>query len=240
CIKGKLPAKKYYVHNIFSNFKKTENKADFNGNLEGKRVIDIGSGPTIYAIISASRCFEEIVLSDIADGNRREIEKWLKNEKGCFNWRPIIQFVCELEGRSRSPEEVERRLRKIVKQVLRCDVLLENPFHPLKVEPADCVLSSLCLEAACKDQGTYRRVLRSIAALLNPGGVLVLLGVLDQSYYREGKQTFSTLALSQSAIEEMLTDQGFTIKQVETLPATEKQKKSCDGNAFFYLFAQKK
>ena len=69
------------------------------GNLKGKRLIDIGCGPTIYGIISASKCFEEIVMSDIADGNRREIEKWLRNEEGCFNWRPIIQFVCELEGR---------------------------------------------------------------------------------------------------------------------------------------------
>ena len=69
------------------------------GNLKGKKLIEIGSGPTIYGLISASKYFEEMVVSDFTDSNRREIEMWLRNEEGCFDWRPVIQLVCELEGR---------------------------------------------------------------------------------------------------------------------------------------------
>ncbi|XP_064158166.1 nicotinamide N-methyltransferase-like isoform X2 [Anguilla rostrata] len=208
------------------------------GNIKGKKLIDIGCGPTIHGIISASKCFEEIVVSDFTDSNRREIEKWLRNEEGCFDWRPTIEFVCELEG-GRSPEEVEQRLRQIVKQVRRCDVRQENPFHPLTMEPADCILSSLCLEAACKDLETYRRALRSIAALLKPGGVLVLIGVLNESFYFVGQEKFSCLVLSQSFIEETLRNLGFSIKHVNTQHAKETDKVYSDAEAFFHLVAQK-
>ncbi|KAJ8378595.1 hypothetical protein AAFF_G00238070 [Aldrovandia affinis] len=117
----------------------------------------------IHSLISACVYFEEIVVSDFTDSNCREIERWLRKEGSCFDWNPIIQFVCDLEGKSRSPEEVEQWLRQTVKQVLKCDVQLTNPFHPLTVELADCLTASLCLEAACQNLEMYR------CALQRPG-----------------------------------------------------------------------
>ncbi|KAF5905462.1 nicotinamide N-methyltransferase-like, partial [Clarias magur] len=67
--------------------------------IKGRRLIDVGSGPTIHAVISACEHFDELVLSDFADRNREEIEKWLKNEEGCFDWKPIIEYVCKLDGK---------------------------------------------------------------------------------------------------------------------------------------------
>lgn len=59
----------------------------------------MGSGPTIHSVLSACEYYDEIVLSDFAYNNRREIEKWLKNQEGCLDWKPILQHVCELEGK---------------------------------------------------------------------------------------------------------------------------------------------
>ncbi|KAJ8368554.1 hypothetical protein SKAU_G00085820 [Synaphobranchus kaupii] len=167
-----------------------------------------------------------------------KIEDWLNKEEGCFDWSPTIQFVCELEGRSRSPEEVEQRLRQIVKQVLRCDVRQENPFHPLTMEPADRILSSFCLDSACEDLETYRRALQSIAALLKPGGALVLFGVFNASFYFVGHQRVFCLVLSQSLLE-ALRDLGFSIKQVNILPGKESQKVLFDAEEMYHLVAQK-
>ncbi|XP_035242317.1 nicotinamide N-methyltransferase-like [Anguilla anguilla] len=215
------------------------NETFSSGNIKGKKLIDIGCGPTIHGLISASKCFEEIVVSDFTDSNRREIEKWLRNEEGCFDWRPTIEFVCELEGGSRSPEEVEQRLRQIVKQVRRCDVRQENPFHPLTMEPADCILSSFCLEAACKDLETYRRALGSTVALLKPGGVLVLISALNASFYFVGQEKFSCLFLSESFIKETLRNLGFSVKQANSVHTKETNKGFYDAEAVFYLVAQK-
>lgn len=59
----------------------------------------MGSGPTIHSVLSACQYYEEIVLSDFVDSNRKEIEKWLKNQDGCLDWKAILQYVCELEGK---------------------------------------------------------------------------------------------------------------------------------------------
>ncbi len=73
--------------------------------------------------------------------------------------------------------DLEATLKQRVKKVLKCDVRLENPFYPHTLEPADCVITSLCLEAACKDIQTYCRALHGLTELLRPGGLLVMIGV---------------------------------------------------------------
>ena len=47
------------------------------GGLEGKLLIDIGSGPTIYQFLSACESFQEIIATDYTDKNLQELEKWL-------------------------------------------------------------------------------------------------------------------------------------------------------------------
>lgn len=68
------------------------------GGLKGKLLIDIGSGPSIYQLLSACESFEEIIATDYTDKNRLELEKWLKKIPGAFDWSPVVKYVCELEG----------------------------------------------------------------------------------------------------------------------------------------------
>lgn len=68
------------------------------GGVKGDLLIDIGSGPTIYQLLSACESFKEIVVSDYTDQNLRELQKWLKKEPGAFDWSPVVTYVCDLEG----------------------------------------------------------------------------------------------------------------------------------------------
>lgn len=68
------------------------------GGVGGDILIDIGTGPTIYQLLSACEVFREIIVSDYTDQNLREVEKWLKEEPGAYDWSPVVQYVCELEG----------------------------------------------------------------------------------------------------------------------------------------------
>ncbi|MCJ8747925.1 hypothetical protein PDJAM_G00158960 [Pangasius djambal] len=208
------------------------------GQYKGQRLIEVGSGPTIHTVISACEHFDELVLSDFVDRNREEIKKWIKNEEGCFDWKPLIDYVCEMDGRSSS--DVEVKLRQRVKEVLKCDVLSENPFHPESVEPADCVITSLCLEAASKDLQTYRNALRRVAKLLRPGGALVMLGVLGETFYYIDKIRFSCLQLSKANVEDVLRNLDFTVQEFNIFPAQDQEKnRVSDFEAFFYLVALK-
>ncbi|KAF1411510.1 Nicotinamide N-methyltransferase, partial [Spheniscus magellanicus] len=199
--------------------------------LRGDTLIDVGCGPTIYQLLSACERFREVIASDYADQNRRELEKWLKNEAGAFDWRPVVKYVCELEGDRRGwlptalpPTtaykwaEKEEKLRKKVRQVLKCDVTKANPVDPASLPPADCVLSTLCLEAACKDPATFRSALRNVGALVKLGGYLVMVTVLRETYYAFNEQVFSCLCLERNEAEEAVEGAGFDVKFSEVQP----------------------
>ncbi|XP_007259099.2 nicotinamide N-methyltransferase [Astyanax mexicanus] len=208
------------------------------GKYSGQKLVEVGSGPTIHSIISASEHFQEITLSDYAERNLEEIQKWLRNEEGCFNWNPVIEYICKLE--KKSPSEVEAKIRQRVKHILKCDVRLENPFHPENLKPADCVITSLCLEAACKDMQAYKKALAGLASLLRPNGALVMVGVLGESFYVVNQTRFSCLPLTEQNIKEYLKDVGFTVHEFEIFsgPKPENNEVS-DYEAVFQLVALK-
>ncbi|XP_017565506.1 indolethylamine N-methyltransferase [Pygocentrus nattereri] len=208
------------------------------GRYKGQTLIEVGNGPTIHSVLSACEHFQEIVLSDFTDDSRQEVEKWLRNEEGAFNWKPVIQYVCHME--KRSPSEVEAKVRQRVKQVLKCDVRLENPFHPQTLKPADCVITCLCLEAACRDMLEYKKALAHITTLLRPAGVLVMVGVLEQSFYFVNQTRFSCLQLSKENIEAELQGLGFTIQELNFLPSPKPENNNVsDYKAIFHLVALK-
>ncbi|XP_071755416.1 nicotinamide N-methyltransferase [Centroberyx gerrardi] len=209
------------------------------GKYKGKRLVEVGTGPTVHTLISACEHFEDIVVSDYVDNNRREIEKWLRAEEGCFNWNAHFQFVCDLEGK-RTPAVITETLRQRIKQVLKCDITLENPLHPVTVEPADCVVSSLCLEAACKDREAYRRSLGAMVRLLRHGGVLVLIGDLNETFYTVGDQKFPCVSLSQDFVEQTLCELGLSVQQFILQQAQDRELNlKCDYEASFFLVAHK-
>ncbi|XP_036601577.1 nicotinamide N-methyltransferase-like [Trichosurus vulpecula] len=188
------------------------------GQVKGDLLIDIGTGPTIYQLLSACESFKEIVATDYTDQNREELIRWLKKEPGAFDWSPVVKYVCELEGDREKWAEKEEKLRVRVKQVLKCDVTQSQPLGSASLPQADCLLTTYCLEAACKDLPTYQQALKNLSSLLKPGGFLVLLSVLKSKFYIIGDERFSCLSLTQEEIEAALQKAGFTSEQSEVIP----------------------
>lgn len=187
------------------------------GGVKGELLIDIGSGPTIYQLLSACESFTEIVVSDYTDQNLWELQKWLKKDPGAFDWSPVVTYVCDLEGNRTKGPEKEEKLRRAIKQVLKCDVTQSQPLGGVSLPPADCLLSTLCLDAACPDLPAYRTALRNLGSLLKPGGFLVMVDALKSSYYMIGEQKFSSLPLGWEAVRDAVEEAGYTIEQFEVI-----------------------
>ncbi|XP_065273244.1 nicotinamide N-methyltransferase-like [Emys orbicularis] len=224
-----------YLHFALKHYCKTFTS----GEVKGDTLIDIGSGPTIHQLLSACESFKEIIASDYTDRNHRELEKWLKNEPEAFDWTPVVEYVCELEGNRGKEAEKEAKLRKTIKQVLKCDVHKSNPLDPIVLPPADCLISSLCLEAACKDLTTYRLALKNISSLLKPGGHLVLSGDLGCSFYMVGPKRFSCLVLREEFLREVLSETGFIIQEFEVLFRGDNIDDSSDFSGMYFILARK-
>ena len=59
-------------------------------------VMDLGCGPSICNIISASLCSNLIYMAELLEGNRKEIIKFLCNDTDAWNWTPYFEFQVVL------------------------------------------------------------------------------------------------------------------------------------------------
>lgn len=126
----------------------------------------------------------------------------------------------------------EEKVRRAIKQVLKCDVTQANPLAPTMVPQASCLLSLLCLEAACKDLPTFRSALKNISSLVKPGGHFILMTSLEDTFYMVGQHRFFCLYLTQEIIEDAVREAGFDIVWVEAIrlefpPGTTDNKGVC-------------
>ncbi|XP_043532314.1 nicotinamide N-methyltransferase [Chiloscyllium plagiosum] len=205
-----------------------------------RTLLEIGCGPCLHCALCATEHVEEMVLSDYASNNRQEIEQWLQNDPKAFDWSPVAKFVCELEGNREKWQEKEKKLRDSIKQVLKCDVHQNNPLHPVELEPVDCLITSLCLEVACKDKAAYCTAVRNVTSLLKPGGMLIMITLLNETFYTVDKHKFSCLKFDQAFLEKTLKETGYEIEQLEIFIIPKTINTISDSEAAIFLIARKK
>jgi len=153
---------------------------------EGGVVVDLGCGPSICSIISASRWSREIYLAELLGGNRREVERWLGEEEGAFDWQHYLDFQGVLEL-TPDTSAIARRVRRAVAGVLPCDLTTEELFPeegPRPSGPADVLIASLVFDVVCVDTKQLQVMLTRALRWLNPRGLMVVQGSLGAAYYR--------------------------------------------------------
>ncbi|XP_029933889.1 phenylethanolamine N-methyltransferase [Myripristis murdjan] len=196
------------------------------GDVSGEVLVDIGSGPTLYQVLSGCEVFSKVLLTDFLEVNRQELKRWLQGQGGdSIDWTPYLQHVCKLEGRRPSAwTEKAARLRLVVSDVLPIDVHRPQPLarDALPSAGADCLVSSFCLESVSPDFPAFKRALIHIQGLLRPGGHLLLIGALGESYYLGGPGIkIPVVPLDEAQVCASLKESGFTLIRLEVyvLPA---------------------
>lgn len=223
---GTLPSSTDYTHNFdpewyldtyyaswddgdFLNFiLKSFHEVFHTGALHGKTLLDIGTGPSIHSIISASSYFDEIYLTDFAECNRNILMDWKngKRQNGIELCESVI--VMEKNKFKQTKEDRVREIRRKIKAVLPIDITKDTS---LDIPAPDIITSCLCLEAACATVDQYRIAVKNIASLLNSGKHLVVVGVLNQSFYRVGDFKFLCLSIDKKTLQKSFTENGFKI-----------------------------
>ncbi len=61
-------------------------------------MLDFGCGPTIQGVISASKWYAEIYLSDYTQSNRKEVKKWIDRDPEAFDWGQYFERIAKFEG----------------------------------------------------------------------------------------------------------------------------------------------
>ncbi|XP_025910194.1 phenylethanolamine N-methyltransferase [Nothoprocta perdicaria] len=210
------------------------------GEIGGRTLIDVGSGPTIYQLLSACDHFEEIVATDYLAVNREELRRWARGEPGTFDWSPFIRHVCKIEGRGEHWQDKERRLRQRLRRILPIDVHEPEPLGAPLRPPADALLSAFCLEAVSPDRASFARALAHVGSLLRPGGHALLLGALGESFYLAGAARLPVVPLSEEDVRGALAAAGFALRELRSYRMPPALQTGVDDVAgVFFAHAQK-
>ncbi|XP_078586792.1 nicotinamide N-methyltransferase-like [Branchiostoma floridae x Branchiostoma japonicum] len=251
---GAVPWGREYLDELFGTFEEdiTDDEGEgsmksmeffhdvFSSGSYGGRLIDIGSGSTLYQVISASRFFSEIVCSDYSKDARTEIEKWLKKDKGAFDWTSYFQYFIDLEGSSEKIEDREQKLRQAIKAVVHCDVLQPNPTQPLTFEPFDVMISAYCLEVASPDRSSYAKAVANISTLLKPGGTIVFETYIGATFAVIGGVKSKLLPVEVEFVVQTFKDAGFCDIQTVYYPSPDREEyKVTDVKGMLFFTAKK-
>ncbi|KAM3859995.1 phenylethanolamine N-methyltransferase [Diretmus argenteus] len=215
------------------------------GDVSGELLVDVGSGPTLYQVLSGCEVFSRVLLTDFLEVNRQELSRWLQDQGGCsLDWTPYLQHVCKLEGRRPSAwTEKAARLRLVVSDILPIDVHRPQPLAPdaLPSAGADCLVSCFCLESVSPDLAAFTRALGHIRGLLRPGGHLLLIGALGESYYLGGPGVkIPVVPLEEAQVCASLKGSGFTLIRMEVYTLQQDMKVGVDDvTGVFFVKARK-
>ena len=187
--------------------------------------------------MSASAKYKRITLSDPVPQSRQALEQYITDASMDQRWTEHFKLTAKLEGDADKWPEVRDRMRSSISRVVWCDILQENPLGR-NHELFDCVMASLCLEAAAKDAQTYTKAVKNLTSLAKPGAPVIMSGVLNQTYYDVGTCKFWSLSLTPEIIQESLETAGCTVTTLSINKASEIFPDG-DFKGFFIVGARK-
>ncbi|XP_040182243.1 indolethylamine N-methyltransferase-like [Rana temporaria] len=182
-----------------------------NGRIEGKFLIDISIGSFIHHLYSASNFFKKIIILKFQEKCIMELSRWLHDRTGAYDWSHTSSAAAELEGTRDQLQEKEMRLRSSIMQILKCTFEQENITSPVLLPLADCIISAWILEVISKNEDEYMKNLEKIIKLLKPGGQLILIESLDQTYWTAGAQRFHCFKYNEEFVKNAFGKVGLVI-----------------------------
>ncbi|XP_040070155.1 indolethylamine N-methyltransferase-like [Ixodes scapularis] len=187
--------------------------------VQGKTLLEVGCGPTLWPSFLSSRRFSDIVLSDLMEGNRLELEKWLEKSKDAIDWTSRAEEVAALEGYSDTKKgalEILERTRSSIRKVVHGDVLKPGVLPQEHEEAFDVVLSCNCIESAIADHESFRCAISNVGSLVKPGGLLVLTGMGGVEKFTLGDAEFTVPKLTDDVVKGAVADAGFKVNVYRT------------------------
>ena len=181
-------------------------------------MLDFGSGPTIYSLISAVTKIREIQIVEYLEANRLELRKWLTRDTTAFNWLPFIKKTIELEQKGWcSAFDLDRReaqIRNHVTAIGRCDARQTPPFVGGR-QTYDVVASNFCAESITDSYEEWKFFLKNIASLVKVGGTFIITTLKRATNYSVGSQRFPAVSIDEADLACALIEVGFSPANLE-------------------------
>jgi hypothetical protein len=165
-----------------------------------------GVGPTLHHVFLAAETVSEIHLGEYLPANLHEIERWLGRDPEAHNWRRFVEYTLECEGLDRpAPEEItfrEEMTRARITNLLHVDLRADNPVAGKRQYAT--VISAYCADSATSDKAEWAAYMQRIAALVRPGGMLLVAALRRSRGYAVGGKTFPSANVDETDLQAAL------------------------------------
>ncbi|XP_069803859.1 nicotinamide N-methyltransferase-like isoform X2 [Dendropsophus ebraccatus] len=179
--------------------------------IKGDILIDLSIGPLVHLLYASCEFFKHIIVLKVSDRCIMELKRWLDSRTGAFNWEHAGKLHAEIEGNCDQSQDKDGKVRSAIQHVVFCDIEKENMTDPIVLPQADCIMIAWLLDDISKDQEDYIRYLRKFSRLLKPGGHLIIIGCLERTYTRVGKDKLRALHYNEDFVRNALVGEGFVI-----------------------------
>ncbi|CAN2391042.1 amine N-methyltransferase activity, partial [Pristimantis euphronides] len=215
------------LHEVFSS-----------GKVRGDALLDISVGAIIYQLFSASNNFKKMYVMEFKDANITHFKKWLQKEEGATDWSFVSEKFCHIEGIRDKLQEKEDQVRKAIAGVIKWENFENTPIDTQLVPEVDCVLSLWMLAVISKTKEAFQTNLKKFTSRLKIGGHLLLFLGMNMSFYKMGEHKFFLLSVDETFVRESVTNAGFVIEQVESIPS-EINTDLIDYDCLLFILARK-
>uniref|UniRef100_A0A8C5R6T2 Nicotinamide N-methyltransferase n=1 Tax=Leptobrachium leishanense TaxID=445787 RepID=A0A8C5R6T2_9ANUR len=208
-------SEKYFYEEIVKFPCETLHKMCVAGEIKGDTLIDLSTGTAGFQLFPLCDVFSEIIVLKCDDSSIKELKQWLNQDTDASGWTHLSVLSSELKGDRAKYKQEEETLRKKIKFSLKCDFSKENLTDPVSLQKADCLVSAYLLNAACESTDACHRVLRKMASMIKLGGLLLLIGFFNSTFYFVGEEKYRLLAFVEQFLRKGMDEAGFVIKQLD-------------------------
>lgn len=204
--------------------------ASFNTIPNQSSLLDVGTGPTIYQLISASRNFDSIDCGEFSKMNRVLLKNWRDEQfESKFNWGDWFSYVAKLESSNES--HLRKRTIQTIDNIFSLNLLSKNinDHYP-------AVLSMFCAESIAKNKREFQTTLENITGIVKDEGWLIMGLLRGASYWPKGDKTRSCYPILEDEIVNYLDSKRFLIQYLEI---NQDAEDFCDGHILLRAKKQK-
>lgn len=181
----------------------------------GMSMIDLGTGPCIYQLISASKKVKRITISDI---NPHALELIVDNqEKNLDTWNSFIGHCLSLEKEKGDKQSIQSRKDLILRKI-KSSIVLDLKKVDLQIATDfDIVQSIFVIESISHNKQELEVSLKNAVNLVKMGGNLILVCLENSNGYRVDNRLIKCHPIDNQRIRDLIRGNGLEILSYERL-----------------------
>ncbi len=194
----------------------TEEMKSFDNNSVDK-MLDFGSGPTVFSALVAAPYVKKIILCDYLETNLQEINSWLRKDDHAFNWHLNTGLILKFENNDISIEAILQRedeARAKISRLIRCDASLHYPCFTETIEKYPLIISNFCADSATSSKEVWEAYMKNLLSLVDEGGTILLSALRNCTYYLSGSNIYPSANINEKDLYYVFKKNGFRILKI--------------------------